>query len=153
MANFQLEWSIEGDKELSRVLMGLGNSLSDYRQPFNSSAEYLKRTFSNDVFSTQGRAIGEQWKRLSPATVAEKARLGYFSGPLIRTGRMQNSFRSVVQTDQAVVYNTAEYFKFHQSKEGRTGRLPRRVMIAMGQNQKATIVRYFQEYIQESMRK
>ncbi|WP_425905726.1 phage virion morphogenesis protein [Nitrobacter sp. TKz-YC02] len=153
MANFQIEWSIEGDKSLSRVLIGLGASLSDYRQPFNSSAEYLKRTFSRDVFSTQGRAIGERWKRLSPATVAEKARLGYFSGPLIRTGRMQNSFQSIVQSDQAVVYNTAPWFKYHQSKQGRSGRLPRRPMMGLEPNQKATIVRYFQEYIQQSMRK
>ena len=152
MANLHLEWSIEGDKSLSRVLIGLGASLSDFRQPFNSSAEYLKRTFSKDVFSTQGRAIGERWKRLSPATVAEKARLGYFSGPLIRTGRMQNSFQSIVQTDQAVVYNTTEYAKYHQSKQGRSGRLPRRAMMGLGDNQKFTIVRYFQEYVQQSMR-
>jgi phage gpG-like protein len=66
---------------------------------------------------------------------------------------MQNSFQSIVQTDQAVVYNTAPYFKFHQSKAGRSGRLPRRVVMALGANQRATIVRYFQEYIQQSMRK
>jgi phage gpG-like protein len=153
MANLQLQWSIEGDKQLSRVLIGMGKSMSDFRQPFNSSAEYLKRTFSKDAFSTQGRAIGVRWKRLSPATVAEKARLGYLQGPLIRTGRMQNSFQSIVQSDQAVVYNTSPYFKFHQSNRPRAGsRLPRRPMAALGPNQKVTIVRYFQEYIEESMR-
>jgi phage gpG-like protein len=153
MANLQIQWSIEGEKQLSRVLLGMGKSLTDFRQPFNSSAEYLKRTFSKDAFSTQGRAIGERWKRLSPATVAEKARLGYLQGPLIRTGRMQNSFRSIVQTDQAVVYNTAPYFPYHQSNKPRAGsRLPRRATMALGPNQKSTITRYFQEYIQESMR-
>lgn len=151
MADFQLQWSIEGDKELSRVLTGLGAKLDDFRQPFNSSAEYLKSTFSKDVFNTQGRAIGERWKRLSPATVADKARRGYLSGPLIRTGRMRDSFASIVQTDQAVVYNTAEYFKYHQSKHGRSGRLPRRVMMALGANQKVEIVRYFQQYVQQVM--
>jgi hypothetical protein len=66
---------------------------------------------------------------------------------------MQNSFRSIVQTDQAVVYNTAEHFKYHQSNKPRAGsRLPRRATMALGPNQKSTIVRYFQEYIQESMR-
>jgi phage gpG-like protein len=153
MANLQLEWNIEGDKQLSRVLIGVGKSLSDFRQPFGSSAQYLKRTFSKDVFASQGQAIGERWKRLSPATVAEKARLGYFSGPLIRTGRMQNSFQSIVSTDQAVVYNTAEYAKYHQSNRPRAGmRLPRRPIMALGPNQKTTIVRYFQEYVRESMR-
>ena len=149
MADLQLSWSIEGDKELSRVLIGLGADLKDFRQPFNSSAEYLKRTFSTDVFNTQGRAIGEKWKRLSPATVAEKARLGYLSGPLIRTGLMQSSFRSIVQTDQAVVYNTAPYFKYHQSNAPRGPWLPRRAMMALGSNQKTEIVRYFQAYIRQ----
>jgi phage gpG-like protein len=149
MANLNLQWSIEGEQQLSRVLLGLSAELQDLRQPFNSSAEYLKRTFSRDAFSTQGRAIGERWKRLSPATVAEKARLGYLSGPLIRTGTMQNSFASIVQTDQAVVYNTAEYFKHHQSNRARGPWLPRRAMMALGANQRVEIVRYFQQFIQQ----
>ncbi|MDR6305898.1 phage gpG-like protein [Nitrobacter vulgaris] len=147
----ELRWSIEGEQQLSRVLLGLSAELSDLRQPFNSSAEYLKRTFSKDVFSTQGRAIGERWKRLSPATVAEKARLGYLQGPLIRTGRMQNSFASIVQSDQAVVYNTAEYAKYHQSNQARGPWLPRRAMMGLGDNQKVEIVRYFQQYIQQAI--
>jgi phage gpG-like protein len=153
MANFHLQWTIEGEKELSRVLIGMGTSLKDYRQPFENSVYYLKKTFSKDVFATQGAAIGERWKRLSPATVAEKARRGFFGGPLIRTGRMQNSFASIVQSDQAVVYNTAEYFKYHQSNRARSFRLPRRVMMALGQNQRVTIVRYFQEFVREAMRR
>jgi len=153
MANLNLEWSIEGDKELSRVLTGLGAELKDLRQPFNTSADYLKSMFSKDVFSTQGRAVGERWKRLSPATVAEKARLGYMGGPLIRTGHMQNSFASIVASDQAVVYNTAPYFPYHQSNKARGPWLPRRAMMALGTNQKTQIVRYFQEYIRESMRR
>lgn len=153
MADFALSWEIEGDKELSRALIGMGTSLKDLRQPFNSSAEFLKSTFSKDVFSTQGAVIGEKWKRLSPATVAQKAKLGFFGGPLIRTGRMQNSFASIVSTDQAVVYNTAEYFKYHQSNQARSFRLPRRAMMALASNQKVTIVRYFQEYLRESMRR
>lgn len=149
MANLSLSWSIEGEQQLSRVLTGLGAELKDYRQPFNSSAEFLKGTFSKAAFATQGRAIGERWKRLSPATVAEKARLGYLQGPLIRTGRMQNSFASIVQSDQAVIYNTAEYFRYHQSNQARGPWLPRRAMMALGDNQKVEIVRYFQQYIQQ----
>lgn len=151
MANLSLSWSIEGEQQLSRVLLGLSAELSDLRQPFNSSAEFLKSTFSKDAFSTQGRAIGERWKRLSPATVAEKARLGYLQGPLIRTGRMQNSFASIVQSDQAVIYNTAEYFRYHQSNQARGPWLPRRAMMALGDNQKVEIVRYFQQYIRQAI--
>jgi hypothetical protein len=71
MNGFQLEWSIEGSKELSRVLIGMESSLKDYTEPFTKSANFLKQTFAVDVFNTQGAAIGEKWKRLSPYTVAQ----------------------------------------------------------------------------------
>jgi phage gpG-like protein len=147
---FQLQWSIEGDTQLSRRLIGLEGALSDYRRPFGDAANYLKTTFSRDVFDTQGGAIGERWTRLSPYTVAQKARKGYPSTPLIGTGSMRNSFQTIVSSDQAVVYNTAAYFKFHQSKAPRKN-LPRRVMMKLADRQKETIVRFFQEHIQASL--
>ena len=56
---FQLEWTIDGEKQLSRVLIGMESSLKDYTYPFRQSADYLKRVFSRDVFESQGAAIGE----------------------------------------------------------------------------------------------
>ncbi|OJY74680.1 MAG: hypothetical protein BGP12_06920 [Rhodospirillales bacterium 70-18] len=149
MDDFQLQWTIEGATELSRTLIGLESKLKDYRTPFRQSADMLVRQFSKDVFATQGAVIGEKWKRLSPYTVAQKARLGFSGGPLVRTGRMQRSFESIVSTDQAVVRNTAPYFPYHQSGEPRT-RLPRRVMMKLSQSTKAEIVRFFQDYIRSA---
>jgi hypothetical protein len=106
MGNFQLSWTIEGDKELSRVLLGVSTNLKDFTQPLHDSADYLKRTFSKDVFETEGRAIGEKWKRLSPATVAAKARKGQYGGILVATGLMQRSFQTIVSSDQAVIFNS-----------------------------------------------
>jgi phage gpG-like protein len=148
--SFQLQWTIEGTTELSRVLIGMGSGLSDYTYPFTESAVYLKSVFSKDVFDTQGAAIGERWKRLSPYTVAQKARKGYPSTPLIGTGRMRGSFQSIVSTDQAVIYNTAEYFKYHQSKLPRA-HLPRRVMMKLAENHKQQIIKFFQEHIRAAM--
>jgi len=56
-----------------------------------------------------------------------------------------------VSSEQAVIHNTAEYFKYHQSRQPRS-RLPRRAMMALGNNQKAEIVRFFQAYIQYVIR-
>jgi phage gpG-like protein len=150
MNGFQLEWSIEGSKELSRVLIGMESSLKDYTEPFTKSANFLKQTFAVDVFNTQGAAIGEKWKRLSPYTVAQKARQGMPDTPLIASGNMRASFKTVVTTDQAVISNTAPYFAFHQSKEPRS-RLPRRVMMKLSENLKEQVVKYFQDYIRASM--
>lgn len=147
---FQLEWIIEGDKQLSRVLIGMESSLRDYTEPFKQSADYLKGVFSKDVFSSQGAAIGEQWKPLSPYTVAQKARRGFPSTPLIGTGAMQHAFQSIVSSDQAVIYNTADYFKYHQSNKPRRT-IPRRVMMKLANAQKEQIVKYFQQYIRLTM--
>lgn len=148
----RLEWSIEGEKQLSRKLIGLSTNLKDLHRPFSDSADYLKGVFSRDVFETQGAVIGERWKRLSPYTVSQKAKRGYPSTPLVGSGAMQNSFYTIVSSDQAVIGNSAGYFKFHQSRAPRS-QLPRRVMMKIGNNQKTEIVRFFQRYIHESLKK
>lgn len=147
---FQIEWTIEGEKQLSRRLIGLESDLKDLRYPFQQSADYLKGVFSRDVFETQGAVIGEKWKRLSPYTVAQKARRGYPDTPLVGSGAMQRSFQTIVSSDQAVIYNTAAYFKYHQSKAPRT-RIPRRVMMKIYHGQREQIVRFFQEHIRASL--
>ena len=147
----QISWEIEGVTELSRTLIGTGTALKDYKLPFEQSASFLKSTFMRDVFDTQGAAIGEKWKRLSPYTVSQKARRGLPADPLIGTGRMRNSFQTIVSSEQAVVYNSAEYFKYHQSRAPRA-HLPRRVMMKIAENQREQIVKYFQEYIRGAMR-
>ena len=144
--SFQLNWTIEGEKQLSRVLSGLRDDIKNLQAPFSESAKKLIKVFSQDSFSTQGQVINERWARLSPYTVAQKARNGYPPDPLIRTGAMKKSFRSVVQTDSATIYNTAEYFKYHQSNQPRK-KIPRRVMMKLAEEQKTMVVRIFQKHL------
>jgi phage gpG-like protein len=148
----RISWTIEGETQLSRKLIGLRDDLRDLRRPFSDSADYLKGVFSRDVFQTQGAAIGETWKRLSPYTVAQKARQGYPATPLVGSGRMQKSFQTIVSSDQAVIYNDAAYFKYHQSRAPRS-HLPRRVMMKIYHRQREEVVRFFLQYIREGMRK
>src|SRR3954469_4067798 len=152
MAGLKLQWSIEGATQLSRRLESLSANTRNLTVPFRKSADSLIRTFSRDVFSTQGAVIGEKWKRLSPYTVAQKARQGFPTDPLVRTGKMQRSFTSIVSSQQAVVYNTQDYFKYHQSNKPRS-HLPRRVMMKLGEMQKQQVVKIFQRYLQEQVAK
>src|SRR5690242_8441935 len=61
----------------------------------------LTTFFAGDVFDSQGATLGQPWQRLSPVTVAQKARRGYPEARLIRTGRTLQGFRSIVGTDRA----------------------------------------------------
>ena len=147
--SFQLQWSIEGDKELSRVLQGVSSKIKNLKRPFTDAADHLVKTFSTEVFDTQGAIIDMKWKRLSPRTVAMKARRGYPADPLIATGRMKSSFKSVVSSDHAIISNDTDYFKYHQSNTTRTGNLPRRPMMKLAERQKQQVVKIFQLYLQE----
>lgn len=147
----ELSWDIEGTKELSRVLLNVRTRTKDLTRPFTTASNNLRKTFETEVFSSQGAVIAAKWKRLSPYTVSQKARLGYTTEPMIRTGAMRGSFRTIVASDRATIYNVAPYFKYHQSKLPRT-KLPRRVMMRLADTQKQMIVRVFQEHIRDIMK-
>jgi phage gpG-like protein len=140
-----IEWSIEGKQELSRNLRALSLSMDDWKEALGNAADLLTRTFSEDVFSTKGAAVGARWKPLSPATIARKARSGQSTDPLVGSGAMKSSFTSQVTSKMAVISNPVSYFKYHQSNRPRTGKLPRRVMMRLGQMQREQVVKEFQK--------
>lgn len=147
--SFEISWTIEGEKQLSRVLTRLSTDIKNFKLPLTNIAEKLVQTFSTEVFSTQGAAIDESWRPLAPGTLQQKRRKGFSSQPLVATGTMQKSFRSIVTNDAAVIYNTADYFKYHQSNQPRK-KLPRRVMMKIANRQKEMIVKEFKNYLRAS---
>ena len=125
-----LSWSTEGEVQLARRLRGVSESLRDWTPAFRDTAFELKKTFSDDVFATEGSAIGEHWQPLSPSYAAQKGRKYPGKGILEATGKMKNSFVSTFSADQAAITNTAPYFKYHQSRQPRF-KIPRRVMMKL----------------------
>lgn len=152
--SFQISWDIEGDKQFSRVLNNVSHAAKDLKKPLTQSAVMLRRLFEGDVFKTEGGAIQRKWARLSPATVARKARSGspFPTKPLVDTGKMQRSFYTSIHSDYAVIDNNADYFKYHQSNKPRS-KLPRRVMMRIDNERKVEIVRFFQKHLQNEARK
>ena len=148
---FQLSWEIEGDKQLSRRLRKVVTGISSFQKPFKQSADHLIGIYKRDVFRTQGSIIDERWARLSPATVAAKARSGFPITPLVATGRMRRSFKSFVTTESATIGNDARYFKYHQSNKPRR-KIPRRVMMKLGMAQREDVVRIFHKFISKAMK-
>lgn len=145
----ELSWNIEGVKELSRTLQGVSLEMRDWRAPLDRAATNLMATFSGEVFSTRGGAVGTQWAPLSPATIARKAR---GNTPLVETGFMKSSFRKEVHATHAVIDNPTEYFPYHQSNKPRS-RLPRRPMMRMGNRQKEMIQRELNKEFQNKIKR
>ena len=149
--SFQLSWKIEGRQELSRNLRGISETMGNWQPAFRKAAKELKDIFSNDVFATRGKAINENWKPLKPSYLAAKRRQGYPPDPLIKTGKMQKSFKSLAKTDHAEVWNAIAYAKYHQSNKPRK-KLPRRAMLKLGNDQKALVVRIFNTHFQKKLK-
>lgn len=142
----ELSWSIEGSKQLSRVLRNIGEGIKDWQPAFRETAEELKKIFSNDVFSSKGSVIGEKWSPLKPRYLAKKLAQGYPADPLVKTGKMKAGFQSMFKGDYAEVWNSIAYFKYHQSSAPRSSNLPRRVMMKLGDQQKELVVKIFHTY-------
>jgi len=140
----QLNWEIEGVRQISRKLQTIEDQVKDWRPAFRRATSELKSIFSNDVFRTEGRAIRERWKPLKPQYLAQKRQRGFSGGTLVGTGRMKNSFQTIVKPDMGVVWNSIFYFRYHQSKAPRR-KLPRRVMMKLANQQRELVVKIFHE--------
>ena len=146
----QIQFMIEGELQLSRRLTGIAESARDWGPAFKQSVEDLKQVFSGPVFETRGAEIDASWSPLSKAYALRKAKLYPGKGILEATGAMKNSFASKFDATSASVWNTATYFKYHQSNQPRT-KLPRRVMMKLTENLKQMVVKDFQEYFRDSV--
>lgn len=147
---YELTWTIEGSKDLSQRLLIMSDKVKDYTPAFQDSAEYLKEIFSGDVFNTQGGAIDESWAPLSEDYAIRKAKKFPGKGILEATGTMRDSFLTSWAADRAEVWNTAEYFKYHQSNQPRS-RLPRRVMMKLAMAQQQAVVKIFHTYFKQAV--
>ena len=143
---FALRFEIEGEAELSRRFMKLSEGVKNFAPAFSETEAYMKKTFSRDVFETEGGVIGESWKPLTSAYAARKMKKYPGKGLLEATGTMKNSFATFSNMSSAAIWNTADYFKYHQSKAARS-KLPRRAMMKLDIEQKSVITKIFRSYL------
>lgn len=131
--------TIKGDKETIAALGKLSSSFLNFQMAMRSIGKELTNYYGNNVFNSQGGAIGQRWPALAQATKNYKAKK-YFTGtPLVNTGAMKQGFESTFpDVNSVTIGNKMYYFKYHQSSAPRT-RLPRRVMMSTGGNVKTII--------------
>ncbi|HEC65850.1 MAG TPA: hypothetical protein ENI23_11170 [bacterium] len=131
----QINWTIEGEKQLSRRLTKLGKNVEDFRPEFRKSTRFLKGFFGREVFISRGSMIGERWK----------TRKRSYGWPILeRSGKMRKGFRDRTEKLSGEVWNAVDYFKYHQSNMPRRV-LPRRVMMKLTDRLKNKIVSIFHE--------
>lgn len=107
-------------------LTKLGASFHDFTATLTGLGEKMIMFFSQNVFLSQGGALGERWAPLADSTEAQKNKKWPGRGMLVRTGTMQDSFYSDVTPDTLFISNRASYFPFQQLGTGfsRGGTMP-----------------------------
>lgn len=96
----------------------------------NKIGDEAARYFANQGFSSQGGVFGARWSPLAKRTIVQKSKRFPGKSPLVRTGKMRDSFTYSASSRQVVIGNKMDYFKYHQSTLPRT-KLPRRQMMGV----------------------
>ena len=140
---FELSANLEGEKQLDRRMKMIKTSLKSLFPVMKKTGAYLRDFIKGDVFETRGGAIGERWK----------PRKSGGSWPLLqKTGKMRRSFKYTPKPLQVRIFNTTDYFKFHQSRMPRR-RLPRRVMMKIDKERRNHILQLFHKEINKLLKK
>ena len=146
----QIQFAIEGELQLSRRLSNIAANARDWSPAFEKSVADMKELFSGPVFETEGRAVDESWSPLSRAYALQKRKKFGDAGILQASGAMRAAFATKFDATSGSIWNTASYFKYHQSRMPRT-KMPRRVMMKLTENVKQMIVKNFQQYFLDTV--
>jgi len=136
-----LTFELQGEKQLIRKFRGIKLAGRNWLPTMRLIGRDLTGVFSGVVFDTQGRAIGEPWKKRKKPK----------PWPLLdRTGKLKGGFRYKAKRLSVEIYNITNYFIYHQSNQPRR-KLPRRVMMKLDNKRKANIMRRFQQTMRKKI--
>lgn len=131
----QVTITVTGLDRVQERLTKLGASLHDFTAALETLGKQLILFYSNNVFISQGQAIGQTWKPLATSTQVYKSKHYPGTGPLVRTGALQHSFESTVTPSTLFITNTAPYFPYQQQGTtegpGRGHNIPARQMLGV----------------------
>lgn len=130
------------DKQLKALLGKISSACRDLTPPLTGWGRKLVEQ-TRSQFVTETDPDGDRWEDLKPSTLRQKARLGYPSTILTRTGAMAASIRFKAGAKQLDLSSNSPYLKYHQRGGGR---LPERKVLGIGSDRKnegAGIIRVY----------
>lgn len=144
----ELSFSLQGQEIVHRRLGISAEGVKSFKQPLDKIGGNFMKAFDLN-FSSRGSLYGG-WAPRKPQFRAGRR---VDTWPLMeKTGRMRKSFNKTVTSTSLTLGNSAPYFVYHQSNKNRT-RLPRRMMMKIRQQEATMIVKTFQAYLVEVLRR
>lgn len=138
------------DKEVKRLLLNIDKTVKNMKPAMNDIGDKLIKTYE-DTFDKQASVEGKTWESLSPATIAQRMRLGFGTGPiLIRTGKLKEGFFKTVKALSVYVSNKVKYYPYHQLGQGKN---PQRKMLGLTKNLTEDIIEIINKFLRKNIKK
>lgn len=108
-----LNIQVTGDRKVVSQLKKLRVELEDWQTEMKQIGKYLMNYYSNDVFISEGAALGSPWRPLSPQYEFQKRKM-YPGAPILqRTGNLRRGFTMNSNKSSVTVRNKVPYASFH----------------------------------------
>lgn len=138
MARLEVSFSIEGEEQVVSMMEAAQGRARNLRTPMKAIGTMM-RGYIDDNYESHGGIWG-RWPRRKQS----------YPWPLLeQTGRMKGSFYDKVASDSVTIGNddSRGIFKYHQSSKPRSSGLPRRIMMAIEENQRREAMKILQEHV------
>lgn len=134
----QFSMSDPNNVEMRRALSHYNTAVTDFSPVFEAYAAYHRRSIQRN-FAAEGRP--NRWPALQPATIQDRLRQGYSSGPILqRSGRLMRSFLFTWRKTSYSVRNKVPWWTAHQYGYAPRN-LPARPMLVLLAQDKAQFTR------------
>lgn len=151
----QFDFEIDGDVQVSRKLLRLGQHAGDCRPVFSSMADDII-ALTKKQFDSQGSSGSGGWKPLKDATVAAKARHKPPLDPRIlrATGALYKSLairgasnQHLVMTKDTLEFGSKLPYSAVHQKGSRSRNIPQRRPVELTKSNRLNLVKSLQRFI------
>lgn len=111
---------ITGGEQAMAKLRHLGRDINVMPATMDKIGDYLAAYYANEGIRSAGQVFGTTWPKLSTAYANRKRKLYADAPMMVASGALQAGFRYTAGMTSVKIYNTQDYWKFHQSTEPRT---------------------------------
>ncbi len=138
MSLIDVTFNVEGVTEVAAMFDTAGKRAGNMREPMQNISQVMLKTFDIN-FAGHGSLFGK-WQRRQKDP----------GHPLLEdTGAMRHGFKGKIGESYVTLFNTQDYFCFHQSNAARKTKLPRRIMMMIDEERRREVIKILQQHIIE----
>lgn len=138
--------TITGAGPLKTSLKKIKGKIKNPKSTLKKIGKKLSAYYQKNMKSEGKKLLKTKWKKLSPLTLASKARLGFGGKKILeRTGKLRKGIKTTkLLKSEVTIGNKVKYYPYHQ-KGGR--KLPQRQMLGINNEVKKIVMKEIMDSI------